>query len=74
MVHVLFAQDAVLDEPLRKATEVQLQEMEMKYYTPQVHKAAFCLPRFANVRHRTFRLDDLYPCIIFVQEVLEGKC
>ena len=42
------SQGTVLDEPLRKQTELESKEMKLKYYTPEVHKSAFSLPRFAK--------------------------
>ena len=34
--------------PRRVLTEAEQSEMGLRYYTPEVHRAAFVLPRFAQ--------------------------
>lgn len=50
MVLYFCYQGTVLDEPLRKVTELESKEMKLRYYTPEVHRSAFSLPCFAKVR------------------------
>jgi len=38
----------VFEDPLRKLSEEEEEEMGMKYYDSDVHKAAFTLPRFTR--------------------------
>jgi len=48
--HILTSipQDTVFEDPLRKLSEEEEEEMGLKYYDSDVHKAAFTLPRFTR--------------------------
>lgn len=37
-----------LSEPIHKFTNDEIDKMNFKYYTSNIHKAAFVLPRFAE--------------------------
>uniref|UniRef100_A0A1B6E4G1 Spermidine synthase n=1 Tax=Clastoptera arizonana TaxID=38151 RepID=A0A1B6E4G1_9HEMI len=37
-------------EPLRIFSENELEQMDLRYYSPEIHRAAFILPRFARTR------------------------
>lgn len=37
-----------LSEPIHKFTNVEVDDMEFRYYSTKVHSAAFALPRFAE--------------------------
>ncbi len=41
-------QETVFEEPLRKLSESEVEEMGLKYYNSDVHRAAFVLPQFAK--------------------------
>ena len=43
-----FSQDTVFEEPIRRLSEEEQEEMGLQYYDSDVHKAAFTLPRFAR--------------------------
>ncbi len=38
----------MFEEPLRKLSESEVEEMGLKYYNSDVHRAAFVLPQFAK--------------------------
>jgi len=40
--------DTKFEDPLRKFTEEELDEMNIRYYSSEIHKAALVLPRFAE--------------------------
>ena len=42
-------QDTVFEQPVRTLSEAQVEEMGLKYYNSDVHKAAFALPQFVKV-------------------------
>ena len=44
----LFAQDTVFEQPVRTLSEAQVEEMGLKYYNSDLHKAAFVLPQFVK--------------------------
>ena len=44
----LCGQDTVFEQPVRILSEAQVEEMNLKYYNSEVHKAAFVLPQFAK--------------------------
>lgn len=35
------------DVPVRRFSEEEMEQMDLRYYTPEIHSAAFVLPRFA---------------------------
>lgn len=39
-------QDANLSEPLKTFTNSEIDDMGMRYYSTDIHRAAFVLPRF----------------------------
>ena len=41
-------QDTVFENPVRRLSEEEQEEMGLKYYDSDVHKASFTLPRFAR--------------------------
>ena len=41
-------QDTVFEEPVRRLSEEELEEMGLRYYDSDVHKGSFTLPRFAR--------------------------
>ena len=36
------------DQPLRKLSDQDIKDMDLKYYNTDVHRAAFVLPQFAR--------------------------
>lgn len=44
-----YYQDMVFANPVRTITEKEADEMKLRYYDSQVHRAAFVLPRFAKL-------------------------
>ncbi|XP_022185494.1 spermidine synthase [Nilaparvata lugens] len=48
--YVLGAKSATTNfkEPVRIFSETELEKMELRYYSPEIHRAAFVLPRFAE--------------------------
>ena len=44
----LCGQDTVFEQPVRTLSEAQVEDMNLKYYNSEVHKAAFVLPQFAK--------------------------
>ena len=38
----------MFEDPLRRLSEEELEEMGLQYYDSDVHKASFTLPRFAK--------------------------
>ena len=47
-VCLLCGQDTVFEEPLRVLSEAQVEDMGLKYYNSDVHRATFVLPQFAK--------------------------
>lgn len=45
--------DTNFNEPLKVYTDKEIQQMNLKYYNSEIHKACFCLPQFAK--------QELYP-------------
>ena len=41
-------QDTVFEDPVRKLSAEEEEEMGLKYYDSDIHKAAFTLPRFTR--------------------------
>jgi len=41
-------QDVVFEQPARTPSESELEEMDLKYYSPAMHRAALTLPRFVK--------------------------
>jgi len=41
-------QDVVFEQPVRSPSESELEEMDLKYYSPAMHRAALTLPRFVK--------------------------
>ncbi|KAL0276960.1 UNVERIFIED_CONTAM: hypothetical protein PYX00_004409 [Menopon gallinae] len=41
-------QETNFKEPIHKYTDEELEEMKMRYYSTEVHRSAFTLPRFAS--------------------------
>ena len=41
-------QDTVFENPVQRLSEEEQEEMGLKYYDSDIHKAAFTLPRFAR--------------------------
>ena len=41
-------QDAVFEKPVRSPSESEQEEMDLKYYSPAMHRAALTLPRFVK--------------------------
>ena len=41
-------QDTVFESPVRALTESQVEEMSLKYYNTDIHRAAFALPQFVK--------------------------
>ena len=61
--------DAVLETPLRKLTQEEVDAMGLKYYDSDVHKAAFTLPQFVKtVSSYTVQASYVKPvaCVCFV--------
>ena len=48
MIMFFCGQGTVFEQPLRILSEAQVEEMNLKYYNSEVHKAAFILPQFAK--------------------------
>lgn len=48
MRYVFSLQETNFREPVTRFTESQLSQLDLKYYNPEVHKAAFVLPQFAK--------------------------
>lgn len=44
--------DTVFREPIRKLTDVEVQQMDLKYYNTDIHRSAFILPEFARKKLR----------------------
>jgi len=47
-VCLLCGQDTVFEKPLRVLSEAEVEDMGLKYYNSDVHRAAFVLPQFAK--------------------------
>lgn len=47
-IHVLILQETNFKEPLRIFSEKELDSFNLHYYSAEMHKAAFVLPRFAK--------------------------
>ena len=47
-VYLFNGQDTVFEQPVRTLSEAQVEEMGLKYYNSDVHKAAFMLPQFVK--------------------------
>ena len=41
-------QDVVFEQPVRSPSESEQEEMDLKYYSPAMHRAALTLPRFVK--------------------------
>jgi spermidine synthase len=47
-IYVFILQETNFKEPLRIFSEAELDSFNLHYYSAEVHKAAFVLPRFAK--------------------------
>ena len=47
-VCLLCGQETVFEKPVRALDEAQVEDMDLKYYNSDVHRAAFVLPQFAK--------------------------
>lgn len=45
---MIISQDLNLCQPLRTLSDEDLEEMELKFYNSETHRAAFVLPQFAK--------------------------
>lgn len=43
-----FPQDTNFRQPVRELTRDEIKSMELQYYNPEIHQAAFILPEFAR--------------------------
>ena len=44
----ILLKDTNFNEPLKVYTDKEIQQMNLKYYNSEIHKACFCLPQFAK--------------------------
>lgn len=44
----IFLQNTNFRQPLRELTRDEIDGMDLKYYNPEIHQAAFILPEFAR--------------------------
>ena len=51
LLHVfyIYLQNTCFEVPLRKVTDADIKDMQLKYYNSAIHSAAFILPQFATV-------------------------
>ncbi|KAK7450502.1 hypothetical protein BaRGS_00039933 [Batillaria attramentaria] len=40
--------DLKFEKPVRELTSSQIEDFQLRYYNPHIHRAAFCLPEFAR--------------------------
>jgi len=45
---VLYFQNTCFEVPLRKVTNADIKDMQLKYYNSAIHSAAFVLPQFVT--------------------------
>jgi spermidine synthase len=48
MLLFIYFQDTNFSEPLRVFTEKELDDLKLRYYNADIHRAAFILPQFAK--------------------------
>ena len=70
-------QDTNFREPVTKLSDEQVENLKLRYYNPDVHRAAFVLPQFAkkvstsqNKLHNIVFLPNLYSNLsIFISKI-----
>lgn len=48
MLPLVFFKGTNFKDPVKKFTDAELESMQLRYYSSDVHSAAFTLPRFAQ--------------------------
>ena len=61
-VCLLCGQDTVFEEPLRVLSEAQVEDMGLKYYNSDVHRATFVLPQFAKKARCMNSVGETHKC------------
>ena len=69
--YIQFNQETVFESPARALTESQVEEMCLKYYNTDIHRAAFALPQFVKKVCSYSSVCDVKIMMAFSLQVLQ---